>query len=374
MGSPSAPARRTPLGFGEPVPFFCGATDGNPRYSLEATAGRWMVLMAFGALSHAASFAAHAEAMAARDLFDDVEAAFFGVSVDGRDRARLQGAPRGFRYFWDEDQAICRRLGLTDGVHLEPAIFLIDRAFRIVLAEPIGAAAVVLQRLRAELAAEASRSEAPHAPVLMLPRIFEPDLCAELIAHFEAHQATASGFAVDMDGRTVNAVDASLKRRQDVTIADAALIAAVEARLRKRLLPMVKRAFNWQATEIERFLICRYGEEDGGFFFAHRDDATAGTAHRKFAVTVNLDAEAYEGGDLRFREFSPRAYRPPTGGACVFCCSLLHEVTPVTRGARHAFVPFLYDEAGSRVRRAYLAASGTAAPNRRDRRGARRRG
>ncbi len=47
-----------------------------------------------------------------------------------------------------------------------------------------------------------------------------------------------------------------------------------------------------------------------------------------------------------------RTYKPPTGGAVVFCCSLLHEATPVTKGVRYAFLPFLYDEAGKQVREA----------------------
>jgi hypothetical protein len=34
----------------------------------------------------------------------------------------------------------------------------------------------------------------------------------------------------------------------------------------------------------------------------------------------------------------------------VFSCSLLHEAMPVTRGKRYMFLPFLYDEAGARVR------------------------
>ena len=40
---------------------------------------------------------------------------------------------------------------------------------------------------------------------------------------------------------------------------------------------------------------------------------------------------------------------PPTGGAVVFSCSLLHEATPVTSGKRYAFLPFLYDEEGARI-------------------------
>ena len=100
--------------------------------------------------------------------------------------------------------------------------------------------------------------------------------------------------------------------------------------------------------------MARYAAEDGGFFSAHRDDVTPATAHRKFAVPLNLNAEDYDGGDLRFPEFGPRTYRPPTGGARVVCCSLLHEATPVTKGERFVFVPFLYDEEGARIRQRNL--------------------
>jgi hypothetical protein len=43
--------------------------------------------------------------------------------------------------------------------------------------------------------------------------------------------------------------------------------------------------------------------------------------------------------------------RAPLGGAIVFSCSLLHEVTPVTQDRRCCTVPFLYDEAGEKLRR-----------------------
>ena len=124
---------------------------------------------------------------------------------------------------------------------------------------------------------------------------------------------------------------------------------------------MIERAWGWRATEIERDIITCYDSAEQGFFSAHRDDATAGTAHRRFAVTVNLNTEAYEGGALRFPEFGSRLYKPPTGGAVVFGCSLLHEATPVTAGVRYAVTPFLYDEAGSRLRTANSAQVGEAA-------------
>ena len=45
-----------------------------------------------------------------------------------------------------------------------------------------------------------------------------------------------------------------------------------------------------------------------------------------------------------FPEFGRKVYRPPEGGALVFSCGALHQVTPVTRGRRYAFLAFLYGE------------------------------
>jgi predicted 2-oxoglutarate/Fe(II)-dependent dioxygenase YbiX len=66
-------------------------------------------------------------------------------------------------------------------------------------------------------------------------------------------------------------------------------------------------------------------------------------------VSINLNAD-FEGGELRFPEYGTRSYKPLPGAAVVFSCSLLHMVTPVTRGRRFAFLPFLYDDAAARLR------------------------
>ncbi len=78
--------------------------------------------------------------------------------------------------------------------------------------------------------------------------------------------------------------------------------------------------------------------------------------HRRFAASINLNSD-YEGCDLIFPEFGRRIYRAPVGGAIVFSCGALHEVTPVTRGKRYAFVPFFYaeeDAALSKANNIYL--------------------
>ena len=99
----------------------------------------------------------------------------------------------------------------------------------------------------------------------------------------------------------------------------------------RRVVPAIEQGLPVPRTRIERYigrlLRRRATAATSG---AHRDNTTKGTAHRRFAVTINLNAGEFEGGELRFPEFGPRTYRPPTGGAVVFSCSLLHEAPPVT--------------------------------------------
>ena len=47
------------------------------------------------------------------------------------------------------------------------------------------------------------------------------------------------------------------------------------------------KSFQFKATRIERYVVSCYEGELGGFFRAHRDNTTKGTAHRKFACISN---------------------------------------------------------------------------------------
>ena len=38
----------------------------------------------------------------------------------------------------------------------------------------------------------------------------------------------------------------------------------------------------------------------------HRDNNEASVAHRRFAVTINLNSKFYEGAEFKFPEFSPK--------------------------------------------------------------------
>lgn len=89
----------------------------------------------------------------------------------------------------------------------------------------------------------------------------------------------------------------------------------------------------------------------GGHFRPHRDNTTRGAAHRRFAVSINLNDD-FEGGELYFPEYGPRTYKAPAGCAVVFSTPLLHGVRQVTGGRRYAFLPFLYDESAAKIREA----------------------
>src|SRR5262249_42265116 len=138
-------------------------------------------------------------------------------------------------------------------------------------------------------------------PVLVLPNVFEPELCRTLIAGYDAHGGDESGFMRDIDGKTVLVRDHTHKRRRDFLVDNADLIKTLQDRIRRRIVPEIGKAFQFHVTRMERYLVGCYRADEGGHFRPHRDNTTKGTAHRRFAVTINLN-DAFEGGELSFPE------------------------------------------------------------------------
>lgn len=338
-------------GLGEPIEWFHAASLNGPAdYSIDIAGGRPVLMLFFGSAAHPVAAEALAKVRARRPLFDDVRASFYGVTVDPGDAAEQRIALElpGIRYFLDYDRAVSRRFfAAGDQGQYMPFWLLLDRTLRVVAEFPIREGDAALAALEALATAPAMPD---WAPVLMVPNVLEPEFCRTLIDLYDADGGHESGVMREVEGRTKLVLDAAFKVRRDFLVPDGPLAQQLLARLVRRLTPMVKRSFQYEATNVERLLVGCYDEADGGHFRAHRDDTTRGTAHRKFAVTLNLNAEEYEGGDLVFPEFGPRRYRAPTGTAIVFSCSLLHQVTPVTRGRRFALLPFLYDDASAKLR------------------------
>jgi len=155
----------------------------------------------------------------------------------------------------------------------------------------------------------------------------------------------------EVDGRTVAIHDHGHKRRKDFLIEDEALIKQTQARILRRIVPEILKVHQFRITRMERYIVSCYAADDGGHFGARRDNTTKGTAHRRFAVSINLNDD-FDGGEISFPEYGPRSFKPPPGGAVVFSCSLLHAASKVTRGRRYAFLPFLYDDAAAKLREA----------------------
>jgi predicted 2-oxoglutarate/Fe(II)-dependent dioxygenase YbiX/peroxiredoxin len=337
---------------GEPAPWFrAPAIGGSGAYNFHTVAGRHVLMLFFGAAARPGAAAALALVEKHRALFDDVRTAFFGVTCDATDAAegRVAQALPGIRFLLDPEREVSRLYGASGaaGEAYRPFWLVLDPALRALALLPLARGEEAI----ASLAAAAARPrDEDWAPVLLVPNVFEPPLCRRLIELYEAQGGEPSGFMREVDGKTVLVADPEHKLRRDCTVEDAALRRLLLERINASLVPMVRRAFQFEATRMERYLIGCYDAGTGGHFRPHRDNTTSGTAHRRFAVSINLNAGDYEGGDLRFPEFGPRTYRPPTGGAVVFSCSLLHEATPVSRGIRYAFLPFLYDEAAAKLR------------------------
>lgn len=351
---------------GDPAPWFTGRTLRNPRYHIDTAAGIYVVLSFYGSAAQPyAQAALQAVCTDLRHHFDDAKCAFYGISTDPEDETqqRLPHMLPGIRHFFDDDRSISSKYGAVrpagdDQFQHVPVTLVLDPTLRVLASIPMQDATAhnaELARVLAGLPAMDQHAGVPlHAPVLIVPRVFEPGFCRELISLYERHGGQPSGFMRQVDGATVGLLDPNFKKRSDFTFEDQPeyepLRAAIRQRIVRRLVPEIFKSFQYNVTRIERYIVACYAGEEGGFFRRHRDNTTMGTAHRRFACTLNLNAEDYDGGELVFPEFGSRTYRAPTGGAVIFSCSLLHEATPVTRGTRYAFLPFLYDDAAAKVR------------------------
>jgi predicted 2-oxoglutarate/Fe(II)-dependent dioxygenase YbiX len=335
---------------GDYAPWFeAPALSGSPTYKFDTAAGRHMLLLFLGSAGFEASKAALDLVARHRSLFDDDVACFFGITLDPADAAegRIAQALPGIRFFLDYDRKVSSLYGAVEGERYRPFWLVLTPDLRVAAHFPVDRGEQAVELLRGLIAAI---PDDRWAPVLTVPDILEPALCRRLIDLYESDGGHDSGFMREVGGKTVEVLDHSHKQRRDCPIEDGELQRGLNARIRRRLNPALKRAFQFESTRIERHIVACYSAGEG-HFRAHRDNTTKGTAHRKFAVTINLNSD-YDGGDLRFPEYGGRTYRAPVGGAVVFSCSLLHEATPVTRGRRFAFLPFLYDEDGARIREA----------------------
>ena len=176
----------------------------------------------------------------------------------------------------------------------------------------------------------------PMAPALVLPRVFEPDFCTQLIRLWEKGDHQDSG----VSSRYGNVGVLELKRTEDYMVKEPMMQKAISDRLAYRIGPELAKVFAYDRQfTFDAHVVLSYSAEGRHFFGAHRDNGAPTTADRSFAVSLNLNDD-FDGGELVFPEYSAVKVRPGAGAAAVFSCSLLHEALPVTRGRRFVLTTF----------------------------------
>jgi peroxiredoxin/predicted 2-oxoglutarate/Fe(II)-dependent dioxygenase YbiX len=188
----------------------------------------------------------------------------------------------------------------------------------------------------------------PHPPILIVPDVLSRADCQHLMNVFAAPETPFitldHGAAMPAHDYKIRVPEYGRRDRIDHFIVNPATNALIHNRYQARLFPEIKKAYQYEVTRYEPYRIGCYEGERGGELHGHRDNTLPFVAHRRFAVSVNLNSEEFEGGELRFPEFGDETYRPPTGAAIAFSCSMLHEAMHVTAGRRLVLLAFLGGE------------------------------
>jgi predicted 2-oxoglutarate/Fe(II)-dependent dioxygenase YbiX len=324
--------------------------SGRHQFAFDPFPGRAIAIAFLGSVADPAAEAALAVLSARRRLVDDGEAAFFAVARESGSGPQIAMEDRfpSIMFLWGGEE-MARAFGA------DRSFVILDPMLRVADVAPLGEADRVFDALARLSRLNPAPVPCAPAPVLSLGHVFEPELCAHLITQFERDGGKDTGFMQDQGGRSVENFDGTWKRRRDCHLTDRNLIASLRARIGRRICPEIRKAFQMRLTRIERDLVARYDSETGGHFGPHRDDTGIAIAHRRFAVSINLNAD-FEGGEISFPEYSPQSFKPAPGTAIVFSASILHQVSRVTRGRRYVFLTFLFDEEAERLRQANLRA------------------
>ncbi len=187
--------------------------------------------------------------------------------------------------------------------------------------------------------------------LLVLKDFFDAELCARL----QSETRLAAGGQAMITRKGTDLIDESVRRTKWVEV-PASTNVFVEARL-SALKPMLERHFCvvLKGCELPQFLIYKGGD----FFLPHQDsqtdpDASTCVRERRVSVAIFLNGEAqkpkqdfYGGGSLTFYgliDDDPR-WKPcgfgligEAGMLIAFRSDVMHEVTPVTHGARYTIV------------------------------------
>jgi hypothetical protein len=253
----------------------------------------------------------------------------------------LEDVPAGFEPLADPDDKVAVRYG----AHGAPRIVVVGPNRHVAaIGSEAGVAAAALERIAAQ-----RRDPANHPPILVVPDVLSRADCQRLISVFvmQGHTFLEPGHGEPPPGigdHKMRIRDYGRSDRIDHRIMSGETNSFIDARLKARLLPEIYKCFQYKVTRREIFRIGCYEGERGGTPSGHRDNTQANVAYRRFACSINLNTERFEGGGLRFLEYGDHEYRPATGAAIVFSSSVLHEAMHVTSGKRYVLLVNLYGE------------------------------
>ena len=166
---------------GGPTPFFVGQTQANPTFSFANVAGRYL-LLGFPPSDAKARDGVFGVVGRNMDLLKDEHVACFFVLRDEESFAKARDRS-GMRWFFDPEGKIGRLYGALaeDGAET-PMWVLVDPSLRVLFSLPMSQTEQLFQRLRALPPPDDHAGVPLHAPVMITPRVFPPELCRRLIA------------------------------------------------------------------------------------------------------------------------------------------------------------------------------------------------
>lgn len=233
-------------------------------------------------------------------------------------------------------------VGLGQTMAMRSRVIVLDPNQRVAGtfdARPLLAAAEGIAALAASVRSNGGAGQVVRsamAPVLVLPRVFEPEFCTQVIRLWEKGDREDSG----VSSRYGNVGVAELKRTEDYMVKEPMMQKAISDRLAWRIGPELGKVFGFEREfGFDAHVVLSYSADRNHFFGAHRDNGAPTTADRAFAVSLNLNDD-FEGGELVFPEYAAVKVSPPAGAAAVFSCSVLHEALPVSRGRRFVLTTF----------------------------------
>jgi peroxiredoxin len=317
---------------GEAIPNFVARATNNPRLQFQNVAGRYIVLCFFGSAAIEKNRIALQYALSRQDFFNDMQASFFGVSIDPSDEAtgRVRQITPGFRFLWDDDKKISEQFGAItaeqgEKVVYRPFTLLLDHNLRVLAHIPLIDANQHNEELAAEIAKlPPTRAHHFSAPVLMIPNVFTTEFCTQVIDLYqENNENQYKDWLIGEDSKQLNQ--------------------AIQQQIAQKLLPEIAKIFYVNISRIEKYAVSCRNFENSKLIRHNRFNNSPKTAHRKFVVIINWNDE-FEGGQVRFPEYSDILYNIPTGGALVASCNMIQEILPMTKGSKYSSMLFCYDE------------------------------